>query len=293
MAAKWFKEFPLNLKPASERARPGGAAAGKVRKNSEAGGAAPAPGKGRKNSAAEPGAGRPGAGPPKDSRLSRDSLQGLIQAAAGKGRKNSRAAGDDEPHRGAARSAGCSTYINRLIKLDSQEKSARGGGAGGSSGSASSSSSSASSSPSSLGPAEPDKGKVVKPQDTVRAPPPRGPRGAACRGRRWGGARRAGPAQGPRAPEELRVRPPPPADIWRPPERSFETFDFFSFFFFFKSLSGDGALCRNRRSVSSCPQFGGGGRVTGCDSPASFSVTPLLTGFNFHTQDRRKARLQL
>ncbi|XP_015989617.2 SH2 domain-containing adapter protein E [Rousettus aegyptiacus] len=167
MAAKWFKEFPLNLKPASERARPGGAAAGKVRKNSEAGGAAPAPGKGRKNSAAEPGAGRPGAGPPKDSRLSRDSLQGLIQAAAGKGRKNSRAAGDDEPHRGAARSAGCSTYINRLIKLDSQEKSARGGGAGGSSGSASSSSSSASSSPSSLGPAEPDKGKVVKPQDTV------------------------------------------------------------------------------------------------------------------------------
>lgn len=230
MAAKWFKEFPLNLKPASERARPGGAAAGKVRKNSEAGGAAPAPGKGRKNSAAEPGAGRPGAGPPKDSRLSRDSLQGLIQAAAGKGRKNSRAAGDDEPHRGAARSAGCSTYINRLIKLDSQEKSARGGGAGGSSGSASSSSSSASSSPSSLGPAEPDKGKVVKPQDTVRAPPPRGLRGAACRGRRWGGARRAGPAQGPRAPEELRVRPPPPADIWRPPERSFETFDFFFFF---------------------------------------------------------------
>ncbi|XP_015453787.1 SH2 domain-containing adapter protein E [Pteropus alecto] len=98
-----------------------------------------------------------------------DSLQGLIQAAAGKGRKNSRAAGDDEPHRGAARSSGCSTYINRLIKLDSQEKSAKSGcpGAGGSSGSASSSSSSASSSPSSLGPAELDKGKVVKQQDTV------------------------------------------------------------------------------------------------------------------------------
>lgn len=167
MAARWFKEFPLNLKTASERARPGGGG-GRLRKNSEAGGAAPAPGKGRKNSAAELGGGRAGGGAPRDSRPPRDSLQGLIQAAAGKGRKNSRAA-EDEPHRGVARSAGCSTYISRLIKVDAQEKNC--GGGGGSSSPSSSASSSASSSPASLGP-EPDKGKVVRQQDTVRMWPP-------------------------------------------------------------------------------------------------------------------------
>ncbi|XP_008525147.2 SH2 domain-containing adapter protein E [Equus przewalskii] len=169
MAAKWFKEFPLNLKTVSERAKPGGGAGGKLRKNSEAGAAGPTPGKGRKNSAAELGSGRAGAGPPKDSRLSRDSLQGLIQAAAGKGRKNSRAT-EDEPHRGAAKSSGCSTYISRLIKVDTQEKNGKGsypgGGGGSSSSSSSSTSSSASSSPSSLGP-ELDKGKIIKQQDTV------------------------------------------------------------------------------------------------------------------------------
>ncbi|XP_029789332.1 SH2 domain-containing adapter protein E, partial [Suricata suricatta] len=137
-----------------------------LRKNSEAGGAAPAPGKGRKNSAAELGSGRAGGGAPRDSRPPRDSLQGLIQAAAGKGRKNSRAA-EDEPHRAVARSAGCSTYISRLIKVDTQEKNGGGGGGGGGgSNSPSSSSSSASSSPASLGP-ELDKGKVLRQQDTL------------------------------------------------------------------------------------------------------------------------------
>ncbi|KAM5256353.1 SH2 domain-containing adapter protein E [Ctenodactylus gundi] len=169
MAARWFKEFPLNLRAASERAKPGAGAGGRLRKASEAGGAGPAPGKGRKNSAAELGGGRAGAGPPKDSRLSRDSLQGLIQAAAGRGRKNSRAAEEEAP-RGAARSSGCSTYINRLIKVDPQEKAAKsshtGGGGGSSSSSSSSSCSSASSSPCSLGP-ELDKGKPTKQQDTV------------------------------------------------------------------------------------------------------------------------------
>lgn len=174
MAAKWFKEFPLTLKTASERARPGGAGS-KPRKNSETGGAAPVPGKGRKNSAAELGGSRAGGGPLKDSRLSRDSLQGLIQAAAGKGRKNSRvtatataATTEEEPHRGAvAKSAGCSTYISRLIKVDTQEKNGKSGyPGGGSTSSSSSSSSSASSSPSSLGP-ELDKAKIMKQQDTV------------------------------------------------------------------------------------------------------------------------------
>lgn len=179
MAAKWFKEFPLTLKTASERARPGGAG-GKPRKNSETGGAAPTPGKGRKNSAAELGGSRTGSGPPKDSRLSRDSLQGLIQAAAGKGRKNSRVTTtatasasatttEEEPHRGAvAKSAGCSTYISRLIKVDTQEKNGKSiYPGGGSTSSSSSSSSSASSSPSSLGP-ELDKTKIMRQQDTVR-----------------------------------------------------------------------------------------------------------------------------
>ncbi|XP_024603900.1 SH2 domain-containing adapter protein E [Neophocaena asiaeorientalis asiaeorientalis] len=167
MAAKWFKEFPLNLKTVSERAKPGGGGGGKLRKNSEAGGAGPAPGKGRKNSAAELGSSRAGVGPPKDSRLSRDSLQGLIQAAAGKGRKNSRAT-EEEPHRGAAKSSGCSTYINRLIKVDTQEKNGKSNypSSSSSSSSSNSSSSSASSSPSSLGP-ELDKGKIIKQQDTV------------------------------------------------------------------------------------------------------------------------------
>ncbi|CAK6439455.1 unnamed protein product [Pipistrellus nathusii] len=166
MAAKWFKEFPLNLRTVSERARPGGGGGGggKPRKNPEAGGGAgPPAGKGRKNSGAGP-------APPKDSRLSRESLQGLLQAAAGRGRKNSRsAAPDEEPPRGAARSAGCSTYINRLIKVDAQDKNGKAGypgGSPGSSSSSSSSSSSASSSPSSLGP-ELDKGKMMKQQDTV------------------------------------------------------------------------------------------------------------------------------
>ncbi|XP_028609100.1 SH2 domain-containing adapter protein E [Grammomys surdaster] len=175
MAAKWFKEFPLTLKTASERARPGGAG-GKPRKNSETGSVAPTPGKGRKNSAAELGGSRAGSGPPKDSRLSRDSLQGLIQAAAGKGRKNSRvtataataATTEEEPHRGTvAKSAGCSTYISRLIKVDTQEKNGKSAyPGGGSTSSSSSSSSSASSSPSSLGP-ELDKAKIMRQQDTV------------------------------------------------------------------------------------------------------------------------------
>ncbi|XP_048968939.1 SH2 domain-containing adapter protein E [Canis lupus baileyi] len=159
MAARWFKEFPLNLKTASERARPGGGG-GRLRKNSEAGGAGPAPGKGRKNSAAELGSGRAGVGAPRDSRPPRESLQGLIQAAAGKGRKNSRAA-DDEQHRGVARSAGCSSYIGRLVKVDAQEKSGKS-----SASSTSSCSSSASSSPASLGP-ELDKGKIGRQPETV------------------------------------------------------------------------------------------------------------------------------
>ncbi|NXB42277.1 SHE protein, partial [Leucopsar rothschildi] len=53
------------------------------------------------------------------SRLSRDNLQGLLQAATGKMRKNSRVEG------GTAEGPS-KTYINRLIKVDASEKNGRG-----------------------------------------------------------------------------------------------------------------------------------------------------------------------
>lgn len=103
MAAKWFKEFPLTLRTASERVKLG--ARGSRARTRRRGGAAPSLPKGRKNRAAELGSARPGGGPPKDSRLLRDSLQGLTQAMAGKGRKNSRTK-EEEPHWGVAKSSG-------------------------------------------------------------------------------------------------------------------------------------------------------------------------------------------
>ncbi|XP_062488270.1 SH2 domain-containing adapter protein E [Pezoporus occidentalis] len=108
MAAKWFKEFPSNLKTVSERARPGSGSLGKSRKNSgaELGGCR-----------AGPGGSKEGGG-----RLSRDNLQGLLQAATGKMRKNSRVEGvaPEGPHKP------CGTYINRLIKVEAHEKNAKG-----------------------------------------------------------------------------------------------------------------------------------------------------------------------
>ncbi|NXL68452.1 SHE protein, partial [Chordeiles acutipennis] len=56
-------------------------------------------------------------------RLSRDNLQGLLQAATGKMRKNSRAEGgvsSDGPTKT------CGTYINRLIKVEAHEKNGKG-----------------------------------------------------------------------------------------------------------------------------------------------------------------------
>lgn len=108
MAAKWFKEFPSNLKTVSERARPGSGSLGKSRKNSaaELGGCR-----------AGPGGGKEGGG-----RLSRDNLQGLLQAATGKMRKNSRVEGVTPE--GPPKS--CGTYINRLIKVEAHEKNGKG-----------------------------------------------------------------------------------------------------------------------------------------------------------------------
>uniref|UniRef100_A0A8C3P4H8 SH2 domain-containing adapter protein E n=1 Tax=Cyanoderma ruficeps TaxID=181631 RepID=A0A8C3P4H8_9PASS len=104
MAAKWFKEFPSNLKTVSERARPGSGSLGKSRKNStaELGGYRAA-----------------GGGKEGGSRLSRDNLQGLLQAATGKMRKNSRV-------EGGTPEGPSKTYINRLIKVEASEKNGKG-----------------------------------------------------------------------------------------------------------------------------------------------------------------------
>ncbi|KAF1601483.1 UNVERIFIED_CONTAM: SH2 domain-containing adapter protein E, partial [Eudyptes pachyrhynchus] len=55
-------------------------------------------------------------------RLSRDNLQGLLQAATGKMRKNSRAEGGTPE--GPPKT--CGTYINRLIKVEAHEKNGKG-----------------------------------------------------------------------------------------------------------------------------------------------------------------------
>lgn len=127
MAAKWFKEFPSNLRTGSEKARPNkpGGTARKSLGGTEPPGGAP-PGKSRKNSAAEVGGCRavhpPGAGKDGGGRLSRDNLQGLLQAAAGRMRKNSKVEG--VASEGPPRS--CGTYINRLIKVEAHEKNPKG-----------------------------------------------------------------------------------------------------------------------------------------------------------------------
>ncbi|XP_070622119.1 SH2 domain-containing adapter protein E isoform X2 [Erythrolamprus reginae] len=140
MAAKWFKEFPANLKTVSDRPKPGSGhhaskPSGGVRKSlgsaSEAS-LASVPGKNRKNSATElAGATKTPLALGKDgtsSRLSRDNLQGLLQAAAGKMRKNSRVEGapPEDPGWGTPKGTpSCGGYINRLIKVNAQEKNGK------------------------------------------------------------------------------------------------------------------------------------------------------------------------
>lgn len=149
MAAKWFKEFPSNLKTVSERARPGSGSLGKS----------------RKNSAAELGGcrGSPGGGKEGGGRLSRDNLQGLLQAATGKMRKNSRAEG--VAPEGPPKS--CGTYINRLIKVEAHEKNGKGY------------------------PAPPPAGLPAPEQDKGKTPKTETVRGGAPGGRAGGGQRAA------------------------------------------------------------------------------------------------------
>ncbi|KAK9391060.1 SH2 domain-containing adapter protein E [Crotalus adamanteus] len=138
MAAKWFKEFPGNLKTVSERPKPSaghhlnkpGSVSRKSLGSPEAG-LASLPGKNRKNSATELGGTKTPLAPGKDgtgSRLSRDNLQGLLQAAAGKMRKNSRVDGalpEDPSWAPPKGNSSCGGYINRLIKVNTQEKNAK------------------------------------------------------------------------------------------------------------------------------------------------------------------------
>ncbi|KAJ7307321.1 hypothetical protein JRQ81_009329 [Phrynocephalus forsythii] len=127
MAAKWFKEFPANLKTATERTKPGSDS----RKSPAATetGTASLPGKTRKNSATELSGPRTlGKDAACGGRRSLDNFQGLLQAATGKMRKNSRVDGPptEEMARGTPKgNPGGGTYINRLIKVDAHEKNGK------------------------------------------------------------------------------------------------------------------------------------------------------------------------
>uniref|UniRef100_A0A8C9V8U9 Src homology 2 domain containing E n=1 Tax=Scleropages formosus TaxID=113540 RepID=A0A8C9V8U9_SCLFO len=138
--AKWFKDFPMNLKNGTDRirsssesgyqsrAKPGlagglgsrsGGSKGTLRKNSETEGGSGRvgsllSGRNRKNSAIELGRNGTG-GYGKDGRV----WESLIP---GKSRKNSKVETGSEEPRPLKGSALANTYMNRLIKVDKQEK---------------------------------------------------------------------------------------------------------------------------------------------------------------------------
>lgn len=142
--AKWFKEFPMNLKNGTDRIRsasesgsqPRAGRTGLVasigtktpsaktghRKNSSADGTGGGggvgsllSGKNRKNSATE--GNRSGSSSPKDGKV----WDGLL---SGKSRKNSKAEAQlEEQHRAPKISPSACAYINRLIRVDKQDKS--------------------------------------------------------------------------------------------------------------------------------------------------------------------------
>uniref|UniRef100_A0A672F7W3 SH2 domain-containing adapter protein E n=1 Tax=Salarias fasciatus TaxID=181472 RepID=A0A672F7W3_SALFA len=142
--AKWFKEFPINLKNGTDRIRsasesgsqPRASRAGLVcsigtrtsasrtgsRKNSSTdspaagggGGGSLMSGKNRKNSAAE--LSRNGVSPQKDGKV----WDGLL---SGKSRKNSRSEPVFEEQHRPLKSSPSSSYISRMIRVDTQDKS--------------------------------------------------------------------------------------------------------------------------------------------------------------------------
>uniref|UniRef100_A0AAX7VB86 Src homology 2 domain containing E n=1 Tax=Astatotilapia calliptera TaxID=8154 RepID=A0AAX7VB86_ASTCA len=105
--AKWFKEFPMNLKNGTDRIRGGGGVGGGV--------GSLLSGRNRKNSAIE--LSRNGVSSPKDGKVWDNLL-------SGKSRKNSKAEPVfDEQPRSIKSSPSANAYISRLIRVDKQDKS--------------------------------------------------------------------------------------------------------------------------------------------------------------------------
>lgn len=127
--AKWFKEFPINLKNGADRIRsvsePGsqprankaGPAVCAGTKTSSSGGGVGClqSGRNRKNSAADPS--RSGSGSPKDGKV-------WDHLLPGKSRRSSKAdAQSEEQHRAVKSPPSVNAYINRLIRVDKLDKS--------------------------------------------------------------------------------------------------------------------------------------------------------------------------
>lgn len=138
--AKWFKEFPINLKNGANRIRSVSESGSQPRANKaglvvsigsktsssksvhhkasspDGGGVGSLlSGKNRKNSAAD--SSRSGSSSPKDGKVWDNLLPG-------KSRKNSKAdAQDEEPHRPLKSSPSANAYISRLIRVDKLDKS--------------------------------------------------------------------------------------------------------------------------------------------------------------------------
>lgn len=127
--AKWFKEFPINLKNGADRIRsvsepgsqPRANKAGPVvcagTKTSSSGGGVGCllSGRNRKNSAAD--ASRSGSSSPKDGKV-------WDHLLPGKSRRSSKAdAQSEEQHRAVKSSPSANAYINRLIRVDKPDKS--------------------------------------------------------------------------------------------------------------------------------------------------------------------------
>ncbi|XP_076135913.1 SH2 domain-containing adapter protein E [Alosa pseudoharengus] len=136
--AKWFKDFPTSLKSGTDRIRSasesgahgrpkaivaaGTGGKGSVRKNSENGNSGGGvgsllSGRNRKNSAIELGRNQPstGASPLKDGKIWEIFIPG-------KGKKSPKFDGGFEDHRTLRTSSLADAYINRMIKVDKQDK---------------------------------------------------------------------------------------------------------------------------------------------------------------------------
>lgn len=140
--AKWFKEFPINLKTGADRLR-SASESGSQPRASRTGlvasiGTRATGSKPRKNSSADPAGGAGGAGGVGSLLSGRNRKNSAVDLSrssgtsskdgkvwdsllSGKGRKNSKAEPVFEEHR-TAKSCSSNAYMNRLIRLDQQDK---------------------------------------------------------------------------------------------------------------------------------------------------------------------------